>query len=58
VRTCHRALQASAEFQLPPLRQRHQAFLHEVQAQKGKSIDPGAADVLTADAQFLIDHCP
>ena len=36
----------------------YQAFLHEVQAQRGKSIDPGAADVLTADAQFLIDHCP
>jgi hypothetical protein len=36
----------------------YQAFLQEVQAQRGKSIDPGAADVLTADAQFLIDHCP
>jgi hypothetical protein len=36
----------------------YQAFLHEVQAQRGKSIDPLAADVLTADAQFLIAHCP
>jgi hypothetical protein len=36
----------------------YRAFLHEVQAQSGKSIDPGAADILTADAQFLIAHCP
>ncbi|HXU32476.1 MAG TPA: hypothetical protein VN851_18060 [Thermoanaerobaculia bacterium] len=36
----------------------YQAFLHEVKAQRGKSIDPAAADILTTDAQFLIDHCP
>lgn len=36
----------------------YQAFLHEVEAQRGKSITPEAADILTADARFLIAHCP
>jgi hypothetical protein len=34
------------------------AFIHEVAAQAGKSITPLAAGILTADAQYLIAHCP
>jgi hypothetical protein len=34
------------------------AFIHEVSAQRGKSITPVAADILIADAQYLIAHCP
>jgi hypothetical protein len=33
-------------------------FINEVQAQTGKSIDPAAATILIADAQYLITHCP
>lgn len=36
----------------------YQSFISEVQAQSGKKIDPAAAQVLIADAQYLIDHCP
>jgi hypothetical protein len=36
----------------------YQSFIHTVEAQRGKTIDPVAADILIADAQFLIDHCP
>ena len=36
----------------------YQSFIQTVQAQRGKGIDPAAADILIADAQFLIDHCP
>ena len=34
------------------------AFIHEVGAQSGKKIDASAAAILTADAQYLINHCP
>jgi hypothetical protein len=34
------------------------AFINEVQAQTGKGIDPQAAAILIADAQYLIAHCP
>jgi hypothetical protein len=34
------------------------AFIHEVQAQVGKAISQNAADILIADAQYLIAHCP
>jgi hypothetical protein len=34
------------------------SFIAEVQAQSGKKIDPAAAQILIADAQYLIDHCP
>ncbi len=34
------------------------SFISEVQAQSGKKIDPAAANILIADAQYLITHCP
>lgn len=34
------------------------AFIHELQAQLGKGIDAGAAQIMIADAQYLIAHCP
>jgi hypothetical protein len=34
------------------------AFISEVRAQSGKKIDPTAAQILIADAQYLIAHCP
>ena len=36
----------------------YNAFINEVQAQTGKGIDPTAAAILIADAQYLIAHCP
>jgi hypothetical protein len=34
------------------------SFISEVRAQRGKKIDPTAAQILIADAQYLIAHCP
>ncbi len=36
----------------------YRAFIHQVEAQGGKHIDPAAAELLIGDAQYLIDHCP
>lgn len=36
----------------------YQAFVNEVQAQTGKKIDAAAAQILIADASYLIAHCP
>ena len=36
----------------------YSSFLRTIDAQRGKSIDPKAAEILVADAQFLIDQCP
>ena len=36
----------------------YQAFINELRAQSGKGIDATAAAILTADAQYLIAHCP
>jgi hypothetical protein len=36
----------------------YQAFINELRAQSGKGIDAAAAAILTADAQYLIAHCP
>ena len=36
----------------------YSAFINEVNAQRGKGITPTAADILIADAQYLIAHCP
>jgi hypothetical protein len=35
----------------------YQAFINEVQAQKDKGIDSNAADIMIADAKYLIDNC-
>ena len=35
-----------------------QAFIHELQAQVGKSVDAAAGSTLIADAKFLIANCP
>jgi len=35
----------------------YQAFINEVNAQSGKGLDATAANILIADAQYLIDHC-
>jgi LysM repeat protein len=36
----------------------YERFIHRVQAQSGRHIDPTAADIVTTDARYLIDHCP
>lgn len=36
----------------------YQAFINEVMAQAGKGIDPTAAQILIADANYLMTHCP
>lgn len=36
----------------------YSAFINEVMAQTGKKIDPAAAAILIADANYLITHCP
>ena len=36
----------------------YQAFINGVSAQSGKGIDPTAAAIMIADAQYLIAHCP
>ena len=36
----------------------YQSFIGEVQSLSGKKIDPTAAAILIADAQYLISHCP
>jgi len=36
----------------------YQAFINEVMAQTGKKVTKSAANVLIADAQYLIAHCP
>jgi hypothetical protein len=36
----------------------YQAFINELQAQTGKGVDPVAANIMIADAQYLIAHCP
>jgi len=35
----------------------YSAFINELQAQRGNGIDAAAADVMIADAQYLIAHC-
>jgi hypothetical protein len=36
----------------------YQAFIDELQAQSGTGVDPVAAAIMIADAQYLIAHCP
>ena len=36
----------------------YQALIKELQAQSGKGVDSSAAQVMIADAQYLITHCP
>ncbi|HEY9232846.1 MAG TPA: hypothetical protein VIS78_11890, partial [Blastocatellia bacterium] len=36
----------------------YQAFINELQAQLGKGVDATAAQIMIADAQYLIAHCP
>ena len=36
----------------------YQAFIRELRSQSGKGIDPVAASIMIADAEFLIAHCP
>lgn len=37
---------------------KYRAFIHELLAQSGKGIDAAAAQIMIADAQYLIAHCP
>ena len=37
---------------------RYREFIDEVQEQRSKDLDPAAAAILIADAQYLIAHCP
>jgi hypothetical protein len=36
----------------------YQAFINELQAQLGKGVETGAVQIMIADAQYLIAHCP
>ena len=36
----------------------YQSFVNALEAQSGKGVDPTAAAIMIADAQFLIAHCP
>ncbi len=36
----------------------YDAFINQVMAQSGKKIDPAAAQIMIADAQYLMAHCP
>jgi hypothetical protein len=36
----------------------YQAFINQVMGQAGKGISSSAANILIADAQYLITHCP
>jgi hypothetical protein len=36
----------------------YQAFINELNAQSGKSVDAAAAAIMIADALYLIAHCP
>jgi hypothetical protein len=36
----------------------YSAFINELTAQSGKGVDSNAADIMIADAQYLITHCP
>jgi hypothetical protein len=41
-----------------PAANNYQAFINELQAQLGTGVDTGAAQIMIADAQYLIAHCP
>jgi len=36
----------------------YNAFIKELRAQSGKKVDPTTAQILIADAQYLMTHCP
>jgi len=36
----------------------YRAFINELQAQLGKGVNADAANLMIADAQYLIAHCP
>jgi hypothetical protein len=52
------AEQARARGNCSPAAHEYDAFIHELQAQAGKGIDASAATIMTADAQYLVSHCP
>jgi hypothetical protein len=52
------AAHARARGQCGTSANQYRAFIHEVMAQSGKAIDPVAAAIMIADAQYLIAHCP
>jgi hypothetical protein len=36
----------------------YQTFINELKAQSGKKVDAATAEILIADAQYLMTHCP
>jgi hypothetical protein len=36
----------------------YNAFINELNAQRDKGVDANAAQIMIADAQYLITHCP
>jgi hypothetical protein len=36
----------------------YNAFINELNAQRGKGVDANAAQIMIADAQYLVAHCP
>ncbi len=38
--------------------QHYRVFIHELEVLRGRGVDTAAADIMIADAQYLIAHCP
>ena len=36
----------------------YNSFINTLRARRGKTVTPAAADIMTADARFLIENCP
>ena len=36
----------------------YESFIGTLKARRGKNVTPAAADIMIADAQFLIENCP
>ncbi|MEO8679972.1 MAG: hypothetical protein ABI665_13050 [Vicinamibacterales bacterium] len=56
--TLGNAAQKFNSSQCIPAQNMYRAFINQVRAQKGKAITAFAADILIADAEFLIADCP
>jgi hypothetical protein len=52
------AADARARGKCPQAANHYRALISLLQAQSGKGVDPTAAAIMIADAEFLITHCP
>jgi len=58
LQTLNAAANARARGNCKAANNNYQLFINEVLAQSGKKIDPIAAQILIADATYLMNHCP